>query len=1228
MYISKNQTDSKEDKFSKFKKDIQSERMFLFKINHLFTDEFEEMIDDILILNESQFLAQLRNRVEGELEETYSDKCFTDRRFKNLLDKGLNTIKSEYKSNYDLISDAYNKYTKNKNARKSDVEFLTKGYRRHCIKEMDNEFATHFCNNRTGKFLLVKKDGKIEFVVCTNCKKVYFSNMISCKCFKCNVEYYTETLGPDEDEYILPATWENYHCKQIANEKIKCIKCHDTFYINLKTGMLVCLNKRCNFTSKPTRILWTCSICHQEFKSGVIPFNPLDLEIIKKIIKQTLFQKQRAHPNRVPCCKVNVFFTEFHHKKKCSGILYSGELNSDMIIVCDKCHAINFYDRFIWTCPKCGNKFRDDKDNSISDDNLSENTVSTDGRKKTDTNNDKDSNIDEEMPLSSNRLGYGGNSKRSNYSHKSGGGGDNHNDKNDNKFTNTKNSKTARYYQKSQDLINENEDNSPKKSFKQYKKMISSRYKKDSQNNYTEQELDKEKEKEKEIEKEKEKDNFKTVERCEKATVEQVVQRRFRRIRFHHNPTEDKDREREEKEERERKEKEEKERKEREEEEKEKEKEKNRRRVSAEDDQKSKMTKATFNVFAKYRQKRKMEDQDRREKEEKEREEREERERKRREEREEKRRREREEREEKERLEKERREKEREEREEKRRREKEEREEKERLEKERREKEREEREREKEQEEKDQEKLSKSSKRLGYYRSFKRNKESAYSSTKQIASSNPLSNTGRKPALVQKENNISEKAEDEPKEKERTKERTKEKPKIEIEEEEEVEEDDSKIKKKRNKVVKIEEPELPKKDDNISFRNRWRFRRPESKKTLGKEIKEETESTTHSNNNNNTDKANNNNTNSNEENTHDNNSHKSNQNNTNSNNNTNKNNNSNSNNNNNNNNNNTNPGIQMKKIPGMSDTLLNHLNKRISNIISKCTIPLMNVEDYILNHKIGEGSYGIIFSVISKKDKKQYALKKIISHKLKQIGEFTKEFELVHSCQHENIMKIYSFCIRILDQTTYALYVLMELSEGDWDKEIKRKLKQRKNYSEKELINILYQLVSALLYIQEKYHISHRDIKPQNVLVFSDGKYKLADFGEAKEAKVSRQINTLRGTELYMSPALYDGLKHERNDVSHNPFKSDVFSLGFCFLYASALNFNLLYEVRDILDSRSINLILHKFLNKFYSEKLIMLLANMLEIDESKRFDFSTIKSYIEENFKDMINDNNINDNE
>ena len=65
---------------------------------------------------------------------------------------------------------------------------------------------------------------------------------------------------------------------------------------------------------------------------------------------------------------------------------------------------------------------------------------------------------------------------------------------------------------------------------------------------------------------------------------------------------------------------------------------------------------------------------------------------------------------------------------------------------------------------------------------------------------------------------------------------------------------------------------------------------------------------------------------------------------------------------------------------------------------------------------------------------------------------------------------------------------------------------------------------------------------------------------------------------------------------------------------------NLLYQVRDILDNKNINNILHKFLDKSYSEKFIALIASMLEIDESKRYDFGDIKTYLEKNFGDMIN--------
>ena len=92
----------------------------------------------------------------------------------------------------------------------------------------------------------------------------------------------------------------------------------------------------------------------------------------------------------MPCCKLNVFFTNFYHKKVCKGVLYEGELNNNIVIVCDKCHAINFYERFIWTCPKCGKKF---KDNPNVNNNNDENNVN---EKNDDEKNINEKNINSE----------------------------------------------------------------------------------------------------------------------------------------------------------------------------------------------------------------------------------------------------------------------------------------------------------------------------------------------------------------------------------------------------------------------------------------------------------------------------------------------------------------------------------------------------------------------------------------------------------------------------------------------------------------------------------------------------------------------------------------------------------------------------------------------------------------------------------------------------------------
>ena len=102
-----------------------------------------------------------------------------------------------------------------------------------------------------------------------------------------------------------------------------------------------------------------------------------------------------------------------------------------------------------------------------------------------------------------------------------------------------------------------------------------------------------------------------------------------------------------------------------------------------------------------------------------------------------------------------------------------------------------------------------------------------------------------------------------------------------------------------------------------------------------------------------------------------------------------------------------------------------------------------------------------------------------------------------------------------------------------------------------------------------------------------------------------------------MSPALYDGLKKDKDDVSHDPYKSDVFSLGICFMYAAALKFNIIYETRETSDMSKIDKILHRYLKNKYTEKFINILEMMLETDEKKRMDFIQFDKYLNENFNE-----------
>ena len=183
----------------------------------------------------------------------------------------------------------------------------------------------------------------------------------------------------------------------------------------------------------------------------------------------------------------------------------------------------------------------------------------------------------------------------------------------------------------------------------------------------------------------------------------------------------------------------------------------------------------------------------------------------------------------------------------------------------------------------------------------------------------------------------------------------------------------------------------------------------------------------------------------------------------------------------------------------------------------------------------------------------------------------------------------------------------MELAQNDWNMEIKRRMLAKKYYKEKEIIDILKQIIKGFLFLQEK-NIAHRDIKPQNILLFPNNVYKIADFGEAKNIKNIAQQSTLRGSELYMSPVLYKGYKFNQKNVLHNPYKSDVFSLGYCLLYAICLNLKVLETVRELTTMRSIISSINKYLIKNkYSDKLMNLIYKMIDPNESERFDFEDL---------------------
>lgn len=240
----------------------------------------------------------------------------------------------------------------------------------------------------------------------------------------------------------------------------------------------------------------------------------------------------------------------------------------------------------------------------------------------------------------------------------------------------------------------------------------------------------------------------------------------------------------------------------------------------------------------------------------------------------------------------------------------------------------------------------------------------------------------------------------------------------------------------------------------------------------------------------------------------------------------------------------------------------------------------------------------------------EICIKKVPLSSADEISLKSLEFETMSYLSHENIINLISASIE-----SNNLYIFLEyFPEGDLSRLISSHINNNSPFSEQNLFNFAYQLIGALSYMQEN-SISHRDLKPQNIFVCENStKLKIGDFGRSRKAIA--QTLTLAGTDIWLSPALR--LCYSKSfitgqlSIHHDPYKSDVYSLGLIFLnMASLFSINDLSKIQGLQSSIDARL---DSLHIKYKE-FTVLLRKMLKVDEPSREDFIGLKSFLISNY-------------
>lgn len=154
-------------------------------------------------------------------------------------------------------------------------------------------------------------------------------------------------------------------------------------------------------------------------------------------------------------------------------------------------------------------------------------------------------------------------------------------------------------------------------------------------------------------------------------------------------------------------------------------------------------------------------------------------------------------------------------------------------------------------------------------------------------------------------------------------------------------------------------------------------------------------------------------------------------------------------------------------------------------------------------------------------------LKKEFSEDSSFVTKFRAEAQSAAGLEHPNIVNIYD-----VGSENGLYYIVMEYVEGIT---LKTYIEKKGQLSFKESASIAIQVARGIEAAHNK-NIIHRDIKPQNIIISTDGKVKVTDFGIAKATSSNTISSDVMGSVHYASP------EQARNGFVDG--RSDIYSLG------------------------------------------------------------------------------------